>query len=75
LIAHLKMRGILSVFHYVPLHSAPMGRRLAPHAGELPITTDVSGRLLRLPLFVSLTESELASIVDAVLAWRPGGGS
>lgn len=63
-IARLEERGIKAVFHYVPLHSAPMGRTF----GELhlPVTDDVSDRLVRLPLFPSLGTSEVDSVIDAV---------
>jgi dTDP-4-amino-4,6-dideoxygalactose transaminase len=49
LIAHLKAKGILAVFHYVPLHSSPYGRALAGGADELPVTDATSSTLLRLP--------------------------
>src|SRR5207244_1601030 len=49
LIRHLKERGILSVFHYVPLHLSDMGRRLGGREGDCPVTEEISERLLRLP--------------------------
>jgi dTDP-4-amino-4,6-dideoxygalactose transaminase len=66
LIAHLKARGIHSVFHYVPLHSSPAGRRFGRAAGPMTVTDDVSDRLLRLPLYYDLSESEVAAIVAAI---------
>jgi len=72
LIAHLKARGIHSVFHYVPLHSAPAGRRFGRASGSLPVTDDVAGRLLRLPLYYELTEEQVAAIVAEIQAFfRP----
>lgn len=62
LIAHLKARGVHSVFHYVPLHSSPAGRRYGRAAGPLPVTDDVANRLLRLPLFYELTEEQVGEI-------------
>jgi dTDP-4-amino-4,6-dideoxygalactose transaminase len=69
LIAHLKARGVHAVFHYVPLHSAPAGRRFGRAAGELPVTDDVAARLLRLPLYHGLTEGEVAEVVAAINAF------
>lgn len=56
LLAHLKQAGVLAVFHYVPLHSAPAGQKYGRSVGELAVTTDLSERLLRLPLWVGLDE-------------------
>ena len=69
LIAHLKTRGIHSVFHYVPLHSSPAGRRYGRGAGPLPVTEDVAGRLLRLPLYHELTEAQVGVIVAEIHAF------
>src|SRR5947208_2960499 len=55
LIEHLKERGILSVFHYVPLHLSAMGQRLGGAPGDCPVTEDVSERLVRLPFYTDLT--------------------
>src|SRR5262249_38366611 len=51
LIGRLRERGILSVFHYAPLHLSEMGRRFGGRPGQCPVTEDVSDRLLRLPFF------------------------
>jgi dTDP-4-amino-4,6-dideoxygalactose transaminase len=66
LIAHLKARGIHSVFHYVPLHSSPAGRKFGRPAGPMTVTDGVSERLLRLPLYYDLTEAEVTGIVAAI---------
>jgi dTDP-4-amino-4,6-dideoxygalactose transaminase len=58
LIGYLKEQGILSVFHYVPLHESPFGKRLDPRALDLPVTSDLSERLIRLPFFFEITEGE-----------------
>lgn len=58
LLKHLNKAGIGAVFHYVPLHSAKMGIELGGDPSALPITTDSSGRLLRLPLFYEITREE-----------------
>jgi dTDP-4-amino-4,6-dideoxygalactose transaminase len=63
--AHLKSRGVGAVFHYVPLHSSPRGRLLAPQL-ELPITDRVAETLLRLPLHPQLTEADVDRVIEAV---------
>jgi dTDP-4-amino-4,6-dideoxygalactose transaminase len=69
LIAHLRERGILSVFHYLPLHSSPMGRRFGGKEGDCPVTEDVSDRLLRLPFFYSLSSEEQQNVIEAVCSF------
>jgi dTDP-4-amino-4,6-dideoxygalactose transaminase len=64
LIAHLKKHGILSVFHYVPLHLSAMGMKFG--ARECPVTEDLSSRLLRLPFYNDLTEDDQAQIVGLI---------
>ena len=66
LAAHLKTRGILAVFHYVPLHSSPAGRKYGRSSGELPVTMSISDRLLRLPLYFSIRDAEVDAVIDAV---------
>jgi dTDP-4-amino-4,6-dideoxygalactose transaminase len=70
LIAHLKARGIMAVFHYLPLHLSDMGQRFGGRPGDCPVTEDVSDRLLRLPFYNDLSEAEQASIVAALKAFR-----
>ncbi len=67
LIAHLKSRGIWSVFHYLPLHLSEMGRRFGGKEGDCPVTEDVSDRLLRLPFYNGLTEADQARVVAAII--------
>lgn len=66
LIDFLKENGILSVFHYVPLHSAPAGLKYGRFHGEDRYTTKESERLLRLPMFYKLKEEETAYIIEKV---------
>jgi dTDP-4-amino-4,6-dideoxygalactose transaminase len=61
--------GIYPVFHYVPLHSSPAGRRFGRAHGELRVTDDLSARLIRLPLWIGLTDTDQDRIID-VLAER-----
>jgi dTDP-4-amino-4,6-dideoxygalactose transaminase len=72
LIAHLKKRGILAVFHYLPLHLSEMGRRFGGREGDCPVTEDVSRRLLRLPFYNQITPEEQKQVVDAIKDFRPG---
>jgi dTDP-4-amino-4,6-dideoxygalactose transaminase len=67
LIEHLRAAGILSVFHYIPLHNSEMGRRYGGHDGMCPITEDVSRRLLRIPMYNDLDAETQAEVVDAIL--------
>jgi dTDP-4-amino-4,6-dideoxygalactose transaminase len=64
----LKSKGILSVFHYLPLHISEMGRRFGGRQGQCPVTEYVSDRLLRLPFYNSLSESDQDLVIDTVTA-------
>lgn len=66
LIDSLAKQNIHALFHYIPLHSSPAGERLGRAAGELPITDRVSETLVRLPLWVGMSEAEVARVCDAV---------
>ncbi|HEY8814611.1 MAG TPA: dTDP-4-amino-4,6-dideoxygalactose transaminase [Candidatus Dormibacteraeota bacterium] len=66
LMAVLKSRGILSVFHYLPLHLSEMGVRFGGRQGQCPVTEDVSDRLLRLPFYNRLSESEQDMVIETV---------
>jgi dTDP-4-amino-4,6-dideoxygalactose transaminase len=66
LMEHLREVGIGAVFHFVPLHTSPMGRRFGQDSGQLPVTEEVSGRLLRLPFFYNITEEEQVQVVDVI---------
>ena len=63
-IAALKANDIHPVFHYVPLHSAPAGRKYGRVAGDLAITDRTGERLVRLPLW--LPDIDQARVIDAV---------
>jgi dTDP-4-amino-4,6-dideoxygalactose transaminase len=66
LIEHLRLRGITAPFHYVPLHSAPAGRRFGRAHEALPVTDRISDTLIRLPLFGDLG-TEVDVVIDATL--------
>ncbi len=66
LIEHLKSVRINAVFHYVPLHSSPAGRRYGRVYGDMSVTDAVSERLVRLPLWVGLTEADQKRAVEEI---------
>ncbi|WP_332872227.1 dTDP-4-amino-4,6-dideoxygalactose transaminase [Pseudomonas cremoris] len=65
-LTRLKEKNIYSVFHYVPLHSSPAGKRYAKVHGSMEVTERQSERLLRLPLWVGLTNEQQKRIVNAL---------
>lgn len=66
LIDFLKEKGVWAVFHYVPLHSSPAGRKYGRFSGEDIYTTTESNRLVRLPLYYGITQEELLRVIDGV---------
>lgn len=70
LISHLGQRGILAVFHYLPLHLSPMGRNFGGREGDCPITEKVADQLLRLPFFTGMTPAEQAEVIAAIRDFR-----
>ena len=72
-IAYLKGKGVSSVFHYVPLHSAPAGQKYGRFAGEDVHTTKESERLVRLPLFYGMARKDVRKVVSAVFSFFDRG--
>ena len=72
LINHLKAEDIQAVFHYLPLHSSDMGARFGGKPGDCPVTEDISDRLLRLPFYNSLSESDQERVITSLcnFEWR-----
>jgi dTDP-4-amino-4,6-dideoxygalactose transaminase len=66
LLAELEDRGVYAVFHYVPLHSAPAGRRYGRTHGTLDVTDDVSRRLVRLPLWAGMADEQVDHVIASV---------
>lgn len=66
LIAHLKANDISAVFHYIPLHSSPAGRRLGKFSGKDVYTTKESERLLRLPMYYGLKNDDIERICSCI---------
>lgn len=69
LLARLQQAGILAVFHYVPLHSSPVGIKLGYRAGMLPLTESLSDQLVRLPFYAGLTAGEINEVVRAIYSF------
>jgi dTDP-4-amino-4,6-dideoxygalactose transaminase len=65
-IAGLRARNVAAVFHYVPLHSAPAGMRLGRATSNMQHTNATSERLIRLPMWVGLTDAQQARVVEAL---------
>ena len=69
LISHLKAQRILSVFHYTPLHLSEAGKKFAARPSNCPVTERISERLLRLPFYNDLSESEQDQVTAAVMSF------
>ena len=69
-IEHLKANGASAVFHYLPLHLSPMGVRFGGKVGDCPVTEGTTDRLVRLPFYTELSESDQARVIEAVKAFR-----
>lgn len=65
-IDYLKKKDILSVFHYIPLHSSPAGKKYCRTVGNMDVTNAISDTLVRLPMFYELSQSQMATIQAAV---------
>lgn len=63
---HLRNNGVFAVFHYVPLHSSPAGKELCRAHGNFTVTDSLSERLIRLPLWVGLTQEEQEFVVSTL---------
>jgi dTDP-4-amino-4,6-dideoxygalactose transaminase len=74
-IDHLAARGILAVFHYVPLHLAPAGRICAARPAVCPVAESVAGRIVRLPFYYGLTEQEQDEVIETAKSFRPAASS
>ena len=72
LISFLKQNDILAVFHYIPLHSAPAGKKFGVFHGEDEYTTVESERLLRLPIYYGLTDEDIDKVIDTVIKFYKG---
>lgn len=66
LISYLKKKNMLAVFHYIPLHSSPAGKRYTKLVGNMSVTNKTSTILIRLPLFYGITNKEVEYIVKSI---------
>lgn len=66
----LREKGIYSVFHYLPLHLSDMGRKFGGKEGDCPVTEEISDRLVRLPMFYNLSNSEQDFIIETILRFK-----
>ena len=66
LIAHLENKGINAIFHYVPLHTSPMGLKMGYKIGDLHNTEDLSARLIRLPCYFEMTREDQERVVNEI---------
>lgn len=73
LINYLKNYSIFSVFHYIPLHLSPMGQKLGYKKGDLPITENISDRILRLPFYNDLTIDDQSYVIDKMFDFFKSG--
>jgi len=69
MLRYLRDHGVLAIFHYVPLHSSPMGSRLGYRLGDLPLTEDLASRVIRLPMFHELSMEQQQRVVNLVNAF------
>lgn len=72
LIDYMKSKDVLTVFHYIPLHTAPAGLKYGRFHGEDRYTTKESERLLRLPMYYSLTPEDTDYVADNILKFYAG---
>ena len=71
LLAHLRAAGVVGTFHYIPLDSSPAGRRYGRSSHELTVSRAFSERLVRLPLWAGMADTQIERVVAAVAAFRP----
>ena len=69
LLKHLNSQGIHAVFHYIPLHSSPAGRRLSGSEVALPVTDSISSRLLRLPIYPDLEPELQQQVISEIVSF------
>jgi dTDP-4-amino-4,6-dideoxygalactose transaminase len=72
LMKYLKAKGILAVFHYVPLHSSPVGQTFGYQHGDLPVTEGISSRLLRLPFYYEITADDQDRVIAEIVRCLEG---
>jgi dTDP-4-amino-4,6-dideoxygalactose transaminase len=71
LLSHLRSNGIGATFHYVPLHTSPMGQKFGYAVGDLPVTEELHARLIRLPLYCDMTVADQDRVVEVLHDYFP----
>ena len=71
-LAHMRARGVDAAFHYVPLHSSPMGERLGARLEDCPVAEDVGARIARLPFFTGLEPDSQDRVIRIASEFRCG---
>jgi len=69
-IDHMNSEGISTVFHYLPLHESPMGKKFNTSNNKCPVTSETAGRLVRLPFFIDLTHEQLNFVIGVVKQYQ-----
>jgi len=69
-ISSLKSKGVMAVFHYLPLHLSDMGVKFGGRTGDCPVTEDISDRLVRLPMFYNLPEDDLNYVIEQIQSFK-----
>jgi dTDP-4-amino-4,6-dideoxygalactose transaminase len=68
-IDNMRSVGVNPIFHYIPLHSSPAGKKFGRASGDLPLTNDISQRLVRLPMWVGMSDVEIAQVIDMTIKY------
>ncbi len=69
-IEFLKAKGVMAVFHYLPLHLSDMGRKFGGFEGEFPVTEKISDQLVRLPFYFDLDPGSQEKVIEAILEFK-----
>jgi len=69
LMTYLKDRGVTALFHYVPLHSSPAGRKYGKTGSPMTLTDDLCNKVLRLPFYYDMTDDDVDRVADAITSW------
>ncbi|MBF0176503.1 MAG: dTDP-4-amino-4,6-dideoxygalactose transaminase [Magnetococcales bacterium] len=67
---HLADHDIMSVFHYIPLHLSPMGKKYGARPGDCPVAEKMSDRLARLPFYSTLSEADQEKVISTILSFK-----
>lgn len=66
MLKYLKENGVYAVFHYIPLHTSSMGEKLGYKTGDLPLTEELAGRVVRLPLYADMSDEDINYVIGKV---------